>query len=119
MAFNGCTQLKKVKFPKNSDFLNIQKKAFIYSFIKRFSIYSKNCIIEEKAFADCSFLETVEFLSENIEIKNFCFYRDQNLVIASFPKAKKITFYIDCFSSVSSCFTLFICPYADLYYIFK
>ena len=111
-SFSFCKNLKTVEFEKGTKLRQINKKLFSYSSIKSILVPLNVNKIGEAAFFSCTELICIEFLNHHLLIEGFCFKDCTNLLIASFPNARRVAYIGEVFSDVPGNFSLFINPHS-------
>ena len=96
-AFLDCKQLTEITFSSNSSLEKICQSAFYQCPIEKFIFPETVQYVEEKAFMNNENLISVQFNSQNINIRMSCFSNCPNLEVISFPNATNIYFdFYDC-----------------------
>lgn len=92
-AFTKCENLVSITFEENSSLEVINDDAF-ENIIgpKSIVIPASVKLVKSFAFSYVENLESIQFLSKEIEIELNCFYCSDNLTNISFPNARKIIF---------------------------
>lgn len=113
-AFTRCKKLKVIEFNENSELQTIEEYSFSVSTLERISIPKLIDGIGRGSFSCCYSLHSFEFLGDELFIGHFCFNFCENLALASFPNAQKVTFSNDALNSASLDLIVFISPNAKL-----
>ena len=109
-SFSGCTKLKEIEFSKDSELSTIGKCAFYFNSFKNIRVPFQTKILGELAFSSCTCLKAVEVLSENVEIKNFCFFNCKSLMLIAFPNSQRLSFTAEAYSMIPDDTAIFLLP---------
>lgn len=116
-SMSDCTFMRKIEFEENSQLQVIDEGSFSGCNLTSISFPNELKIVEKNSFFLCSELKTVEFLSDEIELKYNSFSDCESLLLISIPNARLVKICGRIITFESGFLSFFVSSKADVVFV--